>query len=365
MHTHPPVGHNNFTRNVKFAYLVTNVVNILTQLGCTSDLESEGGLNSTTRKLSGQETKDCKSRTCVVVSCGRRHNRLLHSDLPKDRTRNVWAATTAAAINITQGVLSVLWVKLTNRGLALKLLAVCDSRSSISFKGSVVSKHQFQGRKASLSVAGIHGSLDFNTEIVSIAVSAHEKSRSLTTEQFCVHDKLKLGDQIVDLQWLKDRYPHWYDIRHPIESKKSEDKTASWVLKSKIDWALSGPIPTKQEATLATTATSIAGGKLANQLSKWCYIESYISNCDVTSHLKEEQWAIKTLEQATRCNFERYEIGLLWRGTKWSCRTTCTLQCGNSITRRAPAERRNTKEALPRYHWPGCQSWIRPKIDQK
>ena len=106
---------------------------------------------------------------------------------------------------------------------------------------SVLSKFQLQGRKASLSVAGIHGSQDFKT-IVSIAVSAHEKSRPITTVQLYVHEKLKLGDQIVDLQELKDRYPHLrklpnqnynlnefqvilgqdcYDIHHSFEFKKS------------------------------------------------------------------------------------------------------------------------------------------------
>ena len=167
-----------------------------------------------------------------------------------------------------------------------------------------------------------------------IAASAHEKSRPLTTVQFYVHEKLKLGDQIVELQEFKDRYPHLrnlpnqnynlnevqvihgqdcYDIHHPFEFKRSEDKTAPWAVKSKIDWALSGSLPAKQAATLATTATSIADDKLANQLSKWWDIESYSSNCDVTGHLKDEQRAIKTLEQTTRFNGERYEVGLLWR----------------------------------------------------
>ena len=52
IHTHPPVRHDDSTSIVKFANVVTNVVNTLTQLGYTSDLESEGGLSSTTRKLS-------------------------------------------------------------------------------------------------------------------------------------------------------------------------------------------------------------------------------------------------------------------------------------------------------------------------
>ena len=87
---------------------------------------------------------------------------------------------------------------------------------------------------------------------------------------------------------------------------------APWAVKSKIGWALSGPLPAKQAATFATTATSIADDKLANQLSKWWHIESYASNCDVTGHSKEEQRAIKTLEQTIRFNGERYEVGLLW-----------------------------------------------------
>ena len=185
-----------------------------------------------------------------------------------------------------------------------------------------------------MSVAGIHGSQDVKTEIVPIAVSAHEKSRPLTTVQFYVHEKLHCGDQIVDLQVSKDRYPHpgnltsqsynlnavqvilWqdcYEINHSLEFKKSDDKAAPWTVKSKIGWALSGPLPAKQAATLATSATSIADDKLANKLSKRWDIESYASYCDLTGHSKEEQRANNTLEQTIRFTGERYEVGLLWR----------------------------------------------------
>ena len=253
----------------------------------------------------------------------------------KETTKNVSDAITAVATNINQGGLPVVRIKLTNKDLSLNVLAMCDSGSSISsVDKSVVSKLQLQGRKASLSVAGIHGSQDVKTEIVPIAVSAHEKSRPLTAVQLCVHEKLKLGDHIVELHELKDRYPHLrnlpnqsynlndiqlilgqncYNIHHPFEFKKSEDKTVPWAVKSKIGWALSGPLPAKQAATLATTATSIADDKLANQLSKWWDIESYASHCNLTGHSKEEQQAIKTLEQTTRFNGERYEVGFLWR----------------------------------------------------
>ena len=104
-----------------------------------------------------------------------------------------------------------------------------------------------------------------------------------------------------------------YDNHHPFEFKKSEDKAAPFLVKSKIGSALSGPLPAKHAATLATTAKSSAGDKLANQLSKWWDIESYASKCDVTVHSKYEQRAMKTLEQTTRLSGGRYEVGLLWR----------------------------------------------------
>ena len=172
----------------------------------------------------------------------------------------------------------------------------------------MVSKLQLRGRKASLSVVVVHGSQDVKTEIVPIVVSAHEKSRPLTTVQFYVHEKLKSGAQIVELQELKDCYPHLrnlpnqrynlnevqvilgqngYEIHRPFEFKKSEEEAAPWEVKSKIGMALSCPIPAKQATTLTTTATSIADDKKANQLSKWWYIEPYSSNCNVTGHSKE------------------------------------------------------------------------------
>ena len=239
----------------------------------------------------------------------------------------------AVATNITQGGLRAVRIKLTNRDLSLSVLAMYDSGSSISFVDkSVVSELQLLGQKASISVTGINGSQDVKNEIVPIAVSAHVKSRPLTTVLLYMHEKFKLGDQIVQLQEFKYRYPHLknlpnesynlnevqvilgqdcYDIHHPSKFKKSEDKAAPWAVKSKIGWASIGPLPAKQAATLAITATSIADDKLANQLSRLWDIESYASNCDVSGHSRKEQQAIKTLEQTTQFNGESYEVGLL------------------------------------------------------
>ena len=68
-------------------------------------------------------------------------------------------ATTAVATMITHGGLPVVRTKLMNGNHSLSLLPICDTGSSISFVvKSIISSLQPQDRKASLSVAGIHGS---------------------------------------------------------------------------------------------------------------------------------------------------------------------------------------------------------------
>ena len=54
IHTHPSIRNDDSTSIVKFANVVTNLVNTLTRLGYTSDPEAEVGLSSSTRKLSPQ-----------------------------------------------------------------------------------------------------------------------------------------------------------------------------------------------------------------------------------------------------------------------------------------------------------------------
>ena len=338
----------------------------------------------------GHMSQDCKSRTCSVPTCGRRHNRLLHSDLPKEKTtENVSDDTTAVATNINQGGLPVVRMNLTNIDLSLNILAMCDSGSSISFVDkSLVSKLSIIGVKSlvskpSISVVGIHGSQDVKTEIVPIAVSAHENSRPLKLVQFYVHKKLKLEDQIVELQELKDRYPHLrnlpnqsynlndvqvilgqdcYDIHHPFEFKKSEDKTATWAVKSKIVWALSGPLPAKQAATLATTATSIAHDKLANQ--DWWDIESYVSKCDVRGHSNDEQWAIKTVKDST---IQQRKIRS-WTSAAGGRNEVAEqlLLCNGAaqVPRTMPTERRDDTKALSGNHWTDVNAWYVRKVDQ-
>ena len=49
--THLAIWHENSMRIFKFAKVVTNLANFLTQLGYTSERKAEAGLSSTTRKF--------------------------------------------------------------------------------------------------------------------------------------------------------------------------------------------------------------------------------------------------------------------------------------------------------------------------
>ena len=106
---------------------------------------------------------------------------------------------------------------LVNVDLSQSMLAMRATGSSNSFVDK--STLHLQGQKTSLSVAGSPGSQDVQSKIVLITVSAHEKTRPLTTVQFYAHEKLKLKDQIVDLQVLKKRYPHFRKLLSELQSK--------------------------------------------------------------------------------------------------------------------------------------------------
>ena len=338
---------------------------------------------------SKSRSSDCVSIVWDQVTCQKtakaghvvylpvQHNILLHSNLPKkETTKN---ATTAVATNITQRGLPVVRIKLTNRDLSLNVLAMCESGSSISFVDkSVVSKFQFQGRKASLSVAGFHGSQDVKTEIVPIAVSAHEKSRPLTTVQFYVHKILKLGDQIVELQELKDRYPHLMSL--PDQSYNLNDvqvilktfitSSPFWIQEVRRQNCTMGS-QIKDRLGLKWSATSEAGSSSCHDSNINCRWQTSkpVEYVVVYRVLRFELRCHQSFERGTTSNQDVGGNNAIQRWKIWS-RTSVArgrsevteqiLLCNGAtqVPRTAPAERRNAKEALPWNHWHRCQCWI-------
>ena len=141
-------------------------------------------------------------KTCSVSNGWRQHKKPLHSVFfsKKETTACASDATKAVATNITQIGLPVVRTELLNWNRSLSVLAICDTEPSISFVDkSIVSTVYLQSGKASVSVVRIHLSQYFKTEMAPTMISALKKFSPLTTVQTCVHEKLKLDDQIVDL----------------------------------------------------------------------------------------------------------------------------------------------------------------------
>ena len=83
---------------------------------------------------------------------------------------------------------------------------------------------------------------------------------------------------------------------------------------TKLGWTLCGPLP-QQEAVQVTAScvTASADNDLTDQCKNWWYIQSYASRCGVSRRDKDDEKTLQILEQNTRFDGERYEVGLLWK----------------------------------------------------
>ena len=104
-----------------------------------------------------------------------------------------------------------------------------------------------------------------------------------------------------------------YPIHRP-EEYKSGTNGEPWAVKTKLGWTLCGPLP-QQEAVQMTAScvTASEDDALAEQIKTWWDIESNASRCDVSGRSKEDEKALQMLEQITKFDGERYEVGLLWK----------------------------------------------------
>ena len=70
----------------------------------------------------------------------------------------------------------------------------------------------------------------------------------------------------------------------------------------------------------ASCVTASENDVLAEQIKTWWDIESYASRCDVSGRSKDDEKALQMLEQTTKFDGERDEVGLLWKKRTPSCR---------------------------------------------
>ena len=109
----------------------------------------------------GHAVKDCKMKECGIGVCKRRHNRLLHrpEETKNFNTTSMEIVETQASVSLnTFGILPVYKVELSNNGNKVKLLALVDSGSSLSWIDKTSADQlNLQGVKRVLTVSGING----------------------------------------------------------------------------------------------------------------------------------------------------------------------------------------------------------------
>ena len=130
-----------------------------------------------------------------------------------------------------------------------------------------------------------------------------------------------------------------YDIHHPFEFRRQSC--------TKTGWALNGLLPAKQAATLATTATSIADDKLANQLSGGISSPTLQTAMSPDIQKKSNDQSRRSKQRDSKVKVTKYDF--CGERTKLVAKQ---LLCNGAtqVSRTAPAERRNAKEALYRNH---------------
>ena len=157
----------------------------------------------------GHAVKDCKMKECGIDSCKRRHNRLLHrpeeNKIPN--TTSTEAVETHANVSLnTFGILPVHQVELSNNGKRVKVLALVDSGSSLSWiDKSSADQLNLQGVKRGLTVSGIIGTECHDSELVKVTI--HSKDYGKEEIQMAIHQNLVIGDSFYDVRRMQSQYP--------------------------------------------------------------------------------------------------------------------------------------------------------------
>ena len=213
-------------------------------------------------------------------------------------------------------------------------MALCDSRASLSIIDKKLGdKLHAHGEEIDLSVAGIHGTNDVKCERFTLGIRGKAMSDTHHMTVY-THPNIDAGTKIYNYQELKLAYPHLsvlseetlklkdvkmilgqncYHIHRP-EEYQSCANGEPWAVKTKLGWTLCGPLPQQRAVQMtASCVTAAEDDVLAEQIKTWWDIESYAFRCDVSGRSKDDEKTLQTLEQTTKFDGERYEVGLLWK----------------------------------------------------
>ena len=151
-----------------------------------------------------------------------------------------------------------------------------------------------------------------------------------------VRDQLTIGNDVIDVDELKTRYPHLepialskysytdvkmilgQDVFHairPLEYFESDRRNTPVAVRLPLGWVLSGPLPST--TGLFSTCFKAVTQKehdctLSDRLRSWYDIESYGAYKQVDSRSATDARATKILDETTYHDGSRYQVGKLW-----------------------------------------------------
>ena len=162
----------------------------------------------------GHAVKNCKMKECSFDGCKRRHNRLLHrpEETKSSNTTSTETVETHASVSLnTFGILSVYEVNLSNNWKKLKLLALVDSGSSLSWiDRTSADLLNLQRVKRSLTVSGINGTECHDSELVKVTI--HSKDYGNEDILMAIDQNFVIGDSFYDIQRMQNQYPQLNNV---------------------------------------------------------------------------------------------------------------------------------------------------------
>ena len=196
---------------------------------------------------------DCNGETSCSTATGNPKKNEVTSCLP--------------SVSDVKGLLQIAEVELQTSEKSERVLVLCDSACSHSWISSeLASKLDVRGTPTKLTVHGINTNKVFDTQMVELKLTPVHSGGSCSSfiVKPYVRDQLSIGNDVIDIDNLKTRYPHLepialrkysyadvkmilgQDVFHsirPLEYFESDRRNTPVAVRLPLGWVLSGPLP--------------------------------------------------------------------------------------------------------------------------
>ena len=278
--------------------------------------------------------RNCKSeKHCLKPNCSKRHHTLLHFEKPQENSIDQKESVTSNQMSSIshKTFLQILPVTISNGKNIIKTNAVFDTGSDATLiRQDVARKLNLQGSSRKLEIKNVFlDSSHFNSKLVNFKTSSssHPKAIGITNAFIVPH--LNSNTKPVDLNVLKETFPHLSDINLPKlyncdvtiligtefpqllvnhEYRCSDNENDPFAVKTKLGWVLMGGKTNRNQVNLNFLETNIS-------LEEFWKIENYgtLNKFHPALMTKDEKRAHERLEKTTKLINRHYEVGLLWK----------------------------------------------------